>query len=66
VHDGVDVLDPEERIEDAMRLIELDEPPIRQHPLHLRCELPPLLRAVEVLEDGKAAFEEVGAERRGF
>ena len=63
MHDGVDVLDAEERVEDAVRLIEPDEAAVGQHAPHLRLEVAPLLRAVEVLEDREAALQQVGAER---
>ena len=62
----VDVLDAEERVEDAVRLVELDEAAVGQHAPHLRLEVVPLLRAVEVLEDGEAALLQVGAERFRF
>ena len=45
-------------------LIELDEPPVGQHPPHLRFEMAPLRGAVEILEHREAALQQVAAERR--
>ena len=46
-----------------MRVVEFDEPAVRQHPAHLRLEVAPLLRAVEILEHREAALQQVGAKR---
>jgi hypothetical protein len=61
----VDRLHPEERIEDDVRLVQLHEPGIRQHPSHLVREIVELLQ-FEVVEDRKATLEQVGAKRGGF
>jgi hypothetical protein len=63
MHDCVDVLDVEERIEDARRGVELDEPTARDDAPHLRFEVVPLLCAVEVLEHREAALQEIGRKR---
>src|SRR4051812_43670161 len=49
-----------------MRLVQLDPARPWQDATHLLLEVGPLLGAVEILEDGKAAFLEVGAKRRRF
>ena len=46
----LDGLHPKERVEDAMRLIELNESAVRQDAAHLRLEVVPLL-LLEVVED---------------
>ena len=64
--DGVDVLDLEERSEDAVRAVEPDEAGVGQHAPHLRLEVAPLRGAIEILEDREAALEQVVAKRRGL
>ena len=54
------------RIEDAMRVVEFDEPAVREHAAHLCFEVAPLLGAVEVLEHREAALQQVGAKRLRF
>jgi hypothetical protein len=54
VHDGVDVLDAEERIKDAMRVVEPHETRLREHAAHLGFEVAPLLYAIEVFEHREA------------
>src|SRR3990167_7661379 len=61
MHNLVDVLDLKERIEDAMRVVEPDEPTVGKHAAHLCLEVIPLPCAVKVLEYREAAFQQVGA-----
>ena len=64
--DGVDVLDVEERVEDAVRVVELDEPRRRAARGASAPRSGPLLRAVEVFEHREPALQQIGAKRLGL
>src|SRR5690349_20653758 len=66
MNDRIDVVNGKERVKDAIGLIELDEASSRHHAAHLRFEVVPLSPAIEILEDGKAALQQVRTERFGL
>src|SRR5437899_1398543 len=58
-------VDLEERVEDRMRHVEVDDLRIGQHAAHLRLEVAPMISA-KVVDDDEAALLQIRAKRRRF